>query len=591
MSESFSNSANSSIQELNTFKVGLGSKFARPLKLTGGAGSDELFGGTGHDLIRGGNGHDLLIGKIGNDRLQGELGNDRLFGGAGNDRLFGGAGNDRLFGGAGNDRLFGGAGNDRLKGGGGRDHLVGGSGNDRLFGGQGDDVLKGSNGFDVLDGGDGNDFLDGGGGNDRMYGGRGQDRLNGGVGNDALFGGTDDDDLNGGWGDDHLSGGQGNDRLDGGGGEDHVYGGQGDDTLAYRVSQNVRAHDVYNGGQGNDILELSFTVAQWQSAIVQDDVAAYLSFLSGGTGAGTRQTGHSTFEFEAFSLTAQNFETLQVVVDGQSLDPIDEPVDLTDDQYQISEGDSATSYLSVLGNDHVPDLVRTLSLVSRPAEGILNFNTGTRGAPDGTFSYDPNGAFEDLADGETRDVVFTYQVIDSDGDIEQATATITVNGENDSPLAVAASATVGEDDVSVTVQVGGSDVDTTDTLRFEVLDAPMDANGNHYGSVVNNDDGTFTFMTGDNFQFLDAGETRDVSFSYVAIDDSGTANDTSAAQTVTITVTGEDDAPLVLGTPPDEDTFVFTTTGQSIFESGGASSASPELSFIGGSWRETFSEM
>ena len=413
MSESFSNSANSSIQELNTFKVGLGSKFARPLKLTGGAGSDELFGGTGHDLIRGGNGHDLLIGKIGNDRLQGELGNDRLFGGAGNDRLFGGAGNDRLFGGAGNDRL---------KGGGGRDHLVGGSGNDRLFGGQGDDVLKGSNGFDVLDGGDGNDFLDGGGGNDRMYGGRGQDRLNGGVGNDALFGGTDDDDLNGGWGDDHLSGGQGNDRLDGGGGEDHVYGGQGDDTLAYRVSQNVRAHDVYNGGQGNDILELSFTVAQWQSAIVQDDVAAYLSFLSGGTGAGTRQTGHSTFEFEAFSLTAQNFETLQVVVDGQSLDPIDEPVDLTDDQYQISEGDSATSYLSVLGNDHVPDLVRTLSLVSRPAEGILNFNTGTRGAPDGTFSYDPNGAFEDLADGETRDVVFTYQVIDSDGDIEQATA-------------------------------------------------------------------------------------------------------------------------------------------------------------------------
>jgi hypothetical protein len=151
------------------------------------------------------------------------------------------------------------------------------------------------------------------------------------------------------------------------------------------------------------------------------------------------------------------------------------------------------------------------------------------------------------------------------------------------------SATLGEDDISVLINVSGSVVDTSDSLTFEILDAPTDANGNQYGSVENNGDGTFTFLTGDNFQFLDTGETREMTFNYVVIDGSGTATDTSVAQTATITVTGADDARLSLTPLSGNDTFLFSTADQSIFEAGDASVKNPTLPFLGGSWDESFS--
>ena len=63
--------------------------------------------------------------------------------------------------------------------------------------------------------------------------------------------------------------------------------------------------------------------------------------------------------------------------------------------------------------------------------------------------------------------------------------------------------------------------------------------------MVNNNDGTFTFDPGADFQDLALGETRDVTFTYTATDDSGAGNDTSTAATVTVTVTGTNDQPTV----------------------------------------------
>ena len=65
------------------------------------------------------------------------------------------------------------------------------------------------------------------------------------------------------------------------------------------------------------------------------------------------------------------------------------------------------------------------------------------------------------------------------------------------------------------------------------------------GSVVNNNDGTFTFDPGTDFQDLALGETRDVTFTYTATDDSGAGNATSTTATVTVTVTGTNDTPTV----------------------------------------------
>ena len=516
----------------------------------------------GSSKVLGGNGNDLLDGGMTNDQIRGKGGDDQIFGGAGNDKLSGDDGSDRIFGGFGADKLSGGTGHDVLKGGAGNDRLDGGRGDDRIFGGTGHDKLSGDDGRDRMFGGDGRDDLKGGKGNDRMFGGAGEDK---------------------------LSGGHDNDVLQGGAGNDDVYGGAGNDRAHYWMVSNGDAKDHYEGGKGIDTLALTFSLAEWQANDVQADVANYLQFLSEDVNVDTGLDNSEAFSFEAFGLTAESFEALEVIVDGQNLDPVDDLVVAVDDQFTLSEDALAMVFGSVLANDDVPDLVKSVTLLSGPSAGTFAFSPGSLGAVDGSFSFDPNDVFEDLADGESRDVTFTYEVKDSNGDTDQATATITVTGENDRPVAEAFDTSLGEDHVSVLINASGSDADVTDNLTFKILSAPMDAFGNQYGSVENNGDGTFTFFTGDNFQFLNAGESREMTFAYVAVDDSGTATDTSATQTVMIEVTGSNDAPLILAPPLDGDTFIFATTDQSIFQTGGASIENPDLPFLGGSWDESFS--
>jgi hypothetical protein len=63
-------------------------------------------------------------------------------------------------------------------------------------------------------------------------------------------------------------------------------------------------------------------------------------------------------------------------------------------------------------------------ILSQPAEGTLTHDDGGR-----QFTFDPGTDFWDLADGETRDVTFTYQAIDQHGAASNvATVTITVFG-------------------------------------------------------------------------------------------------------------------------------------------------------------------
>ncbi|WP_167369319.1 Ig-like domain-containing protein, partial [Salinicola socius] len=61
------------------------------------------------------------------------------------------------------------------------------------------------------------------------------------------------------------------------------------------------------------------------------------------------------------------------------------------------------------------------------------------------------------------------------------------------------------------------------------------------GSLKFNADGSYTFTPGADFDGLAAGESRDVTFSYTATDNDGGV---SAPKTVTITVTGTNDAPV-----------------------------------------------
>ncbi|MGB1271750.1 MAG: Ig-like domain-containing protein, partial [Endozoicomonas sp.] len=195
----------------------------------------------------------------------------------------------------------------------------------------------------------------------------------------------------------------------------------------------------------------------------------------------------------------------------------------------------------------------SFSIVTPPSEGTVTNHQ------DGTFSFDPGDRFQDLAEGETREVTFTYVAVDNSGTrsatSNEQSVTITVTGSNNQPVAELICIDAVEDGSVVIGRFSGADEDRSDTLSFAILTQPGE------GTVSNNNDGTFSFDPGSAFQDLAEGESREVSFTYVAMDDSGTANDTSEEQIVTITVTGTNDQPEIsqsISEASNEDAAPFT---------------------------------
>ena len=84
----------------------------------------------------------------------------------------------------------------------------------------------------------------------------------------------------------------------------------------------------------------------------------------------------------------------------------------------------------------------------------------------GEISYDPAGAFESLAVGETALDTLTYTITDGHGGTDIATVTITVTGTNDGPVALDDTGSVSEDGPGMVIDVlaNDSDVDASDVL-------------------------------------------------------------------------------------------------------------------------------
>ncbi|MBM0171436.1 cadherin-like domain-containing protein, partial [Altererythrobacter sp. C41] len=192
--------------------------------------------------------------------------------------------------------------------------------------------------------------------------------------------------------------------------------------------------------------------------------------------------------------------------------------------------DAAAVTGTVAGNDSDADGDTLTFALAAPVAG-LTLNA------DGSYSFDPSDvAYQDLAVGETRDVVASYTVSDGNGGTATSTLTITVTGTNDAPVAVADIAAASEDAAAVTGTVAGNDSDADgDTLTF-ALAAPV-------AGLTLNSDGSYSFDPSDAaYQDLAVGETRDVVASYTVSDGNGG----TASSTLTITVTGANDAPTAV---------------------------------------------
>jgi VCBS repeat-containing protein/ELWxxDGT repeat protein len=376
---------------------------------------------------------------------------------------------------------------------------------------------------------------------------RHDDDLTGTDGSNIIIAGAGDDTVDAQGGSDLVLGGRGNDTVDGGAGSDLVEGGQGNDVAVYVLGENGGAYDIYDGSSGTDTLRLVMTSAEWARADVQADVAAFLSFLAGGGGPWWWPP-LEVFSFDAFGLTAINFEALEIVVDGQVVNPLDEPVDAVDDAFDVAEGAQVGG--NVLANDSAPDTVAGVALLQDVTLGTLTLNA------DGTFTYDTGTAFEHLGAGQTATQTFTYTVTDTDGDTDTATVTLTITGTNDGAT-IAGTATGSVEEDAVLTAGGTLTVSDADAGQDQVV-AQANTAGS-FGSFSITAAGVWSY-TLDNgsaaVQGLAAGETVTDTFTVTSLDG-------SASQTVTITITGSNDGATIAGTATGsvEEDAVLTAGG------------------------------
>jgi len=207
----------------------------------------------------------------------------------------------------------------------------------------------------------------------------------------------------------------------------------------------------------------------------------------------------------------------------------------------IDTGDTLT--VSAV-NGQTANVGQTIELASG-AKLLLN--------AEGSYRYDTNGAFRDLAQGQSRTDSFTYTVMDSAGATSTATVTLTVTGVNNAPVAVADSATTtATQKITATGNAGlltnDTDIDSGDRAQrvtavngtaASVGSAITLASGAKLTVAV---DGSYIYDPNGAFGTLGAGQTTTDSFSYTVADGFGR----TAVGTATITITGVNDVPTAV---------------------------------------------
>ena len=173
---------------------------------------------------------------------------------------------------------------------------------------------------------------------------------------------------------------------------------------------------------------------------------------------------------------------------------------------------------------------------------------------DGSYSYDPNGQFDGLADGVTATDTFTYKLTGGD----TATVTVTIAGVNHAPDATDDSVTVSEDS-------GANDL--TSTLLSNDTDA--DGDTRTITSGTSGTHGTVSVVAGVLTYTPDANYNGSDSFTYTISDGNG-HTDTAAAN---VTITAVNDAvttaaPATLSVA--EDSSNAAVTGLSISDADAA---------------------
>jgi VCBS repeat-containing protein len=252
---------------------------------------------------------------------------------------------------------------------------------------------------------------------------------------------------------------------------------------------------------------------------------------------------------------------------------------------RLNDGSTTTVTITVTGSDDAPVVSSGSGAVtedSAPRTGgtltasdadnpALAFVAGSQAgaygslalAANGQWQYELGPAAQALAAGEVQTEVFTVRLTDGSA----TTVTITVTGTDDAPVVSSATGTVTEDSAPATSgRLTATDVDNP-ALAFTASDQ-----AGRYGRFTLDADGSWSYTLGPAAQALAAGQQVTETFT-VGLNDGSTT-------TVTITVVGTDDAPVIASGSGAVTEDTQPTTGGRIAAS---DIDNPALAFVAGS--------
>jgi VCBS repeat-containing protein len=194
--------------------------------------------------------------------------------------------------------------------------------------------------------------------------------------------------------------------------------------------------------------------------------------------------------------------------------------------------ENQTLTINVRANDTDVDDGAVLTLVSASAPA----GKGSASIDGNQLVFNPGTDFDHLAAGATEQVVVTYTIKDEHNASSTSTVTITVTGTNDGPVANADTG-AGHENQTLTLDVLANDTDVDQGAVLTLVSASAPA-GQGAAAVV---DGKVVFTPGADFDDLAEGATEQVVVSYTIQDEHGA----QSSSTVTITVTGTNDGPVI----------------------------------------------
>ncbi|RXK02444.1 VCBS domain-containing protein [Halarcobacter bivalviorum] len=281
------------------------------------------------------------------------------------------------------------------------------------------------------------------------------------------------------------------------------------------------------------------------------------------------ESSSSEYKTVTVTITGTNDEVVlsSTVVDGDVVEDASDPVLSDSGEIGFTDVDLSDSHTVSVGN------------ASAGALGVLtaSITEGNDGDGAGVVSWEyevSNADVQYLSAGETKEESFDITIDDGKGLTDVKTVTVTITGTNDE---VVLSSTVVDGDVvedasdpvlSDSGEIGFTDVDLSDSHTVSVGNASAGALGVLTASITEGNDGDGAGVVSWEYevsnadvQYLSAGETKEESFD-ITIDDGKGSTD---VKTVTVTITGTNDAPIITGGP---DSAQLIETDSSLTENG-----------------------